>query len=236
MDDVALEATRAAFDVSNALAGWATIIVALGVFIEFIVLFIFAKEMDRREKVAVAFATALIVIGVIGEWWFGGQAAMASEALQRDAATKAANAIRDAAQASERAGKFEAAAAAAGNAAAMAQKDAAGANERAANLEREAAAANERAAEIMKATAWRQFSQRQKEQLILAFSQHTGKVVIAWIANDAESFALATQFQAILDALPNKDQWDVTFSVKTYPTAVVWDIAIPEGAYCVVPG
>jgi len=105
MDEAAATATRVAFVSANSWAGWATIMVAAGVLIELIVLFIFSKEMDWREKAAVAIASVLIVSGVAGEWWFGGIAADASEKLEIDANAKAAaaneraaNLERDAAQ------------------------------------------------------------------------------------------------------------------------------------------
>jgi hypothetical protein len=125
MDDPAISALRTAFETANWRAGIAALIVAAGVFIELIILFIFSKEISTAEKRSLVFATALIVLGVLGEWWYGGEAATASENLQSDAATKAANAIRDAAHAEERAASLE--------------KEAADIRERAAKAETETA-------------------------------------------------------------------------------------------------
>lgn len=105
-----------------------------------------------------------------------------------------------------------------------ATKAAAAANERAANLEKEAAAANERAAEIMKATAWRQFQPDQVAELRQTLSAHPGKVIVAWIANDSESFALALQFLKILtDA-----KWEARTSARTYAGALLFGIWVPD--------
>ena len=104
-------------------------------------------------------------------------------------------------------------------AAATANERAAGANERAANLEKEAAAANARAAEIMKATAWRQFTPDQMQRLSSFLLQKSGKIVIAWIANDSKSLSLAIQFANIFDG---KDNWSILSSAKNifWPTTL----------------
>jgi hypothetical protein len=98
------------------------------------------------------------------------------------------------------------------------------ANDRAANLEKEAAAANVRAAEIMRATAWRQFTPQQFTALQNNLAQKSGKLVIAWIANDAESLGLAIQFSALFN---DRKNWEVSWSAKTFSTALLWGISIP---------
>lgn len=101
------------------------------------------------------------------------------------------------------------------------------ADERAAKLEKEAAAANERAAAIMKATAWREFTADQSRSLTQSLSLQSGKLVFAWIANDAESFSLAAQFANLLSGFPHS-QWDLVNSAKVYPVNLVWGIVIPD--------
>ncbi len=49
---------------------WCTIAVAFGVFIEFVALFIFSKEMPKPEKGVMGIATAIIVLGCAGEYIF----------------------------------------------------------------------------------------------------------------------------------------------------------------------
>jgi hypothetical protein len=121
MDDAAISVLKATFETANRWAGISALAVATGVFIELIVLFIFSKEIGKLEKAVLIIATAGIALGVLGEWWYGSEAATASENLQSDATTKAANAIRDASHADERAANLE--------------KEAAAAKERATTLE-----------------------------------------------------------------------------------------------------
>jgi hypothetical protein len=135
------------------------------------------------------------------------------------------------AQANERAAALEKEAetargqiAGATKAAATANEHAAGANERAANLEKEAAAANERAASIMKATAWRAFLPDQVATLERELAKHPGKIILAWIANDSESLALAVQFSKVLETA----HWQLDPSSRTYSTRLIWGITIPD--------
>lgn len=90
-------------------------------------------------------------------------------------------------------------------------------------LEKATADANERAAEIMKATAWRQFQPDQIEKLEDSLSKNPSKILLAWIANDAESLSLAVQFSKILE----KARWQVEVSAKTFSTQLIWGIVIP---------
>jgi hypothetical protein len=145
MDDAAVSATQAAFDSANFWSGWATIIVAVGVLIEFIVLFIFSKAMDWREKACLAIASGLIVVGVVGEWWYGGKAVTASEALQADASEKAANATRDAGIANERAAALE---------------------KQAAELRNKNLALESEVLTLRAAATWREFSGSQHDSLV----------------------------------------------------------------------
>lgn len=95
-----------------------------------------------------------------------------------------------------------------------------------AETNKSAASANERAAEIMKATAWRQFTPEQIAKLTAVLSNHSGKYVAAWIANDPESLVLALQFINLLSSFDRK--WDMVNSAKVYPANAVWDIHIPD--------
>jgi hypothetical protein len=74
MGEIDVPSLRAAFDTASRYSEWATIAVTIGVFIEFLALFIFGKEMPSLEKKVMIFATLLIVAGCGGEFIFGSRA------------------------------------------------------------------------------------------------------------------------------------------------------------------
>lgn len=110
-------------------------------------------------------------------------------------------------------------------AAAEANKSAAEANKRAAALEKEAADEKRRAADIMKATAWRGFTDQELLILKADLSRHSGRIFLGWIVNDTESLFLAAQFSNFLEQMSN---WNVAPYGQTFPTSIVWGIRIPE--------
>ena len=83
MGEIDIGSARAAFDTASGYAEWATIIVALGVFIELMALFVFSQEMPPLEKAVMIFATLLIVAGCGGEYMFGSRANDAAAQLQQ---------------------------------------------------------------------------------------------------------------------------------------------------------
>lgn len=80
MDTASLSAT---FEAASGYAEWATIVVAIGVFIELGALFVFSRTMPPAEKAVLVFATALITAGCIGEYIFGSRANHAATSLQQ---------------------------------------------------------------------------------------------------------------------------------------------------------
>lgn len=107
---------------------------------------------------------------------------------------------------------------------ANANANAANADERAARLEKEAEAARLETAQIMKSTAWRQLQPQQAALLTAALRSVLGNVVLVWPANDPEAVALAVQFSEIL----HTSNWKFTFDARSFPTAVVWGIVVPD--------
>jgi outer membrane murein-binding lipoprotein Lpp len=81
--DIDVSAVKAAFETASSYSEIATIAVTIGVFIEFVALFIFGKEMPPAEKGAMIFATFLIVAGCAGEFIFGSRANTAASQLQQ---------------------------------------------------------------------------------------------------------------------------------------------------------
>lgn len=90
MDDAAVAALQGTFSTSNALSEWSALIVAIGLLVELIVLFVFSKGMRASEKAFLVLGNVLIVAGVLGEWRYGGRAADAAAKLQTNANAKIA--------------------------------------------------------------------------------------------------------------------------------------------------
>jgi hypothetical protein len=77
-----LAALKEAFTLASGYSELSTIVVTIGVAIEFVALFAFSKEMPRSEKIVMGVATALIVLGCGGEYIFGSRATSAALQLQ----------------------------------------------------------------------------------------------------------------------------------------------------------
>jgi hypothetical protein len=120
--DIAL--LKSAFSDASGWSEWCTIAVTAGVFVEFLALFVFSKEMPKSEKIVMGIATLIIVVGCGGEYVFGDRASIAAAQLQ-DASDQQLAALGLAAKVAD--GKI-----------ADAQRDAATANERTKSLEVEA--------------------------------------------------------------------------------------------------
>ena len=97
MDEIGLTALKEAFKVASERSEWSTVAVAIGVAIEFVALFVFSKEMPRAEKIVMAGATLLIVIGCVGEYVFGSNATSAAQRLQKASDMQIASAVASAA-------------------------------------------------------------------------------------------------------------------------------------------
>jgi hypothetical protein len=72
MDGPDIVALKHAFATANSNAGWSTLVVVIGLIVEFAVLLIFAKEISRTEKWLLVLANIFVAGGVGGEYIFGG--------------------------------------------------------------------------------------------------------------------------------------------------------------------
>lgn len=218
MDGPDLASLRSAFEAASSYSEYCTIAVTFGVFIEFVALFVFSKEMPKSEKIVMAFATAVIVLGCGGEFIFGSRASDAAAQLQQASDRQIAGLTKETVRLTGEVATARAAVAGAQAETAKTNEAVAKANERAAILEKRAASESLRAAEIMKATAWRALMPEQIEKLSRSISAHSGKLNIAWVANDAESLALAIQFSNIFAG----SKWELTPTAMTYADRVIW--------------
>lgn len=107
MDPETIAALKLAFTAASYWSEWCVIAVTVGVFIEFLALFIFSKEMPVPEKIVMGIATAVIVAGCAGEYIFGDRATVAASKLQDASDVEIVTAKREAAKASERAADTE---------------------------------------------------------------------------------------------------------------------------------
>ena len=89
-------ALKAVFETANWYSELSVILVVFGVFIEFLALLVWAKEMSRSEKIVMVLATFVVAAGCGGEWLFGGRAMSAARQLTDIADNKAAKANREA--------------------------------------------------------------------------------------------------------------------------------------------
>ena len=85
MGEIDVATVRAAFDAASWYSEVSTIAVTVGVFIEFVALFIFSRDMPPTEKAVMILATLLIVAGCGGEFVFGSRANDAAVQLQQAA-------------------------------------------------------------------------------------------------------------------------------------------------------
>jgi hypothetical protein len=106
MGDIDLPAFKATFDAASKYSEWSTIAVTIGVFIEFVALFIFSKDMPPAEKRVMVFATMLIVAGCGGEYMFGGRASDAVAQMQAIEQSDIATAQQKASEATAEAAKL----------------------------------------------------------------------------------------------------------------------------------
>jgi len=78
-----VESLKTAFFTANLWNEWATAVVVLGVVLELVALLVFGKDMSRTEKTMLVVGSVLIVLGVGGEYIFGGRAVAAAAQLQQ---------------------------------------------------------------------------------------------------------------------------------------------------------
>jgi hypothetical protein len=164
MDTGDLSSLRATFEAASEYSEYCTIAVTIGVFIEFVALFVFSKEMPRSEKLVMAGATALIVLGCGGEYVFGSRAGIAAAQLQQASDEKISGLTKETMRLSSVAESARAAIA-------KSEAETASANEMAAK-------ANERTAELkialekeIAARQPRQINPQQRVQLVDALSK-----------------------------------------------------------------
>jgi hypothetical protein len=82
MGDAEITSLKLTFATASGWSEWCTIAVTLGVFVEFLALFIFSKEMPAQEKWVMGIATLIIVLGCGDEYVFGGRASTPAVQLQ----------------------------------------------------------------------------------------------------------------------------------------------------------
>jgi len=99
MGSLDVESLKIAFSTASSLNEWATVVVVLGVVIELVALLIFGKDMSRTEKGMLIVGSVLVVVGVGGEYIFGGRASAAAARLQQISDEKITEAKNDAAHA-----------------------------------------------------------------------------------------------------------------------------------------
>lgn len=106
MGNPEVDSLKAAFSVASRWSEWCTMAVALGVFVELVALFVFSKHMPRSEKIVMVFATALIVLGCVGEYVFGSRATDVATQLQNASDIEVNNAKKKANEAAQRAAEL----------------------------------------------------------------------------------------------------------------------------------
>jgi len=106
MGNPEVDSLKAAFSVASIRSEWSTIVVVVGVFIEFVALFVFSKHMPRSEKAVMVFATALVALGCGGEYIFGSRATDAATQLQNASDIEVAEAHKSANEAAKKAGEL----------------------------------------------------------------------------------------------------------------------------------
>jgi hypothetical protein len=196
MDTADLPSLRAAFEAASEYSEYCTVAVTIGVFIEFVALFVFSKEMPRSEKIVMAGATALIVLGCGGEYVFGSRAGIAAAQLQQASDEKINGLTKETMRLSSVAESARAAIAKSEAETASANEMAAKANEHTAELkialEREIAARQPR-----------QINTQQRAQLVDALSKVSikGEITVSWKLFDEEAEAFGKQIlQALMDS------------------------------------
>jgi hypothetical protein len=223
MGDAEFAAFKLAFKTAMDHSEWSTIVVTIGVFVEFIALFVFSKDMPPTEKKVMVIATALIVGGCGGEYIYGSRATDAAVQLQdaSDAKAKAADELIATAQ----------------KAAATAEADAARANERALSLEAQTATAQRDAEQarleqkrIEVAVAWRSLLPDLQTKLATRLAALSGGTIeISWPGYDNEALALATQFVSTFqqaNRLADKELWKVSAVPRLFAEKIFFGVRV----------
>lgn len=81
--DSAVSALQETFSTNNDWAEWSTLVIAVGLLGELLILFAFSKEMSGLEKTLLVIANFVIFAGVGGEYHFGSKANEAGKEIQR---------------------------------------------------------------------------------------------------------------------------------------------------------
>jgi ABC-type multidrug transport system fused ATPase/permease subunit len=189
MGEIDVSAAKTAFDIASRYSEWSTIAVTAGVFIEFVALFIFSRNMP-------IFATLLIVAGCGGEFIFGSRANNAAAQLQQASDEKIGGLIKETTRLSLVAETARAA---------IAQSEA-----ETANANETAAKANERTVELklalekeIAARQGRQINPQQHAQLQAALTNiaDKGEITVSWKLFDEEAERFGKQIlQTLIDS------------------------------------
>jgi hypothetical protein len=194
MGEIDVSSTKIAFDIASRYSEWSTIAVTSGVFIEFVALFIFGKNMPPLEKWVMIFATLLIVAGCGGEFIFGSRANSAAAQLQQASDEKISGLSKETTRLSSVAETARAA---------IAQSEA-----ETANANETAAKANERTVELklalekeIAARQARQINPQQHAQLQAALTKiaDKGEITVSWKLFDEEAERFGKQILQTLN-------------------------------------
>jgi hypothetical protein len=228
MDKSVLEAALSHY---NSLMGWATIAVAVGIGGEYTAHFISNREKGRKAIITLVFALC-VLLGVIGEYWYGSQLSTTAEQIQRTSDKEVSNA-QDRLTAAE-SGLADAIreASAAKTAASEAYERAAKANGRAIANEKKAAQLSKDAAEAHQKQAVAELqlavitkNQNPRWSRMADFEKAlkrkpTGQVQIMYTPDDGEAYQVAMFIHSALFS----SGWKPTDSIPIPPNAVKHDL------------
>lgn len=83
MGNPEIESLKAAFSLATSRNELSTIVVVIGVIVEFGALLFFSKHMSRGEKITLFIGSVLVIFGVAGEYVFGSRASTMASQLQQ---------------------------------------------------------------------------------------------------------------------------------------------------------
>jgi hypothetical protein len=225
------ETLKLVFTTNRHLAEWATIAVFVGLLGDILVIFLFSKDKPKAETWLAFLCTLVIAAGVYGEYSFGGKASSAADRLQQisDEAVSSANSAaesaktiskgfehdiflvkKDAAEANERAKKYEAGIAEANARAKSAEAQVASAKEQAVKAELRAV---EVQLELLKFKAPRILTPIQRERIKAKLQRFSGTPYELAVVPMPEAMSLVGTMDTILrlSAWTNKESAKTDF-------------------------
>ncbi|MGC8475841.1 MAG: hypothetical protein ACP5NP_05755 [Acetobacteraceae bacterium] len=197
------------FSTDRSYAEWSTVLVAVGLGIELLVVLAESRGKPFLHKIALAVGTVVILIGVIGEYVFGGRSGDAAAELQRRADKQVAFLRMEAEKA---------------------KSQIAVANSEAARARAAAAHADALAAQLQQAAAWRFISPSLSVTLATRLAADGGgQIKLGYPANDPEALFLSLQFERIFDQanqIAGKRIWQVQLDPRVFSRFVIFGVDI----------